>query len=447
MGKNLYFTNSSSKITKLTNSPQWTNVTPTTAERSVMQLVPVLKEAADSLSQPTPSKTVDAFGTRVWRRSMVQLPGKDRAINEVCVEKVGEPADETLVVVHGYGAGLGFFYRNMEPMSRMPGWKMYALDMLGMGNSSRPRFKIHAKSREDQVIEAENFFVDALEDWRKARNIERFTLLGHSLGGYLAVSYAIKYPGHLKKLILASPVGVPEDPYAVNENLPEPRESTLENEFTKDQETVTKPASANAAPVAPRRPYPSWLVWLWDANFSPFSFVRMSGPFGPRLVSGWTSRRFNHLPENEHKLLHDYSFSIFKQRGSGEYALAYILAPGAFARRPVIDRIDQVGRQEVKQADGTVLKETGIPIVFMYGENDWMDVAGGLASEVKLNKKREEILKTASAEDRQNERGSVSVVVVPKAGHHLYLDNPNDFNRLIKEEMEDTMRESKKLQQ
>src|SRR5690606_7731719 len=51
------------------------------------------------------------------------------------VERVGEEVKETLVMVHGYGAGLGFFYRNYEPLTRMPGWKLYSLDMLGMGNS------------------------------------------------------------------------------------------------------------------------------------------------------------------------------------------------------------------------------------------------------------------------------------------------------------------------
>lgn len=418
------------------------------AQSKVMSLVPVLKEAADSLSQPAPSKIPDTIGTRVWRSSMVQLSGKDRALNEVCIERVGEEAEETLVMVHGYGAGLGLFYRNFEPVTRLPGWKLYALDMLGMGNSSRPKFKIHAKSREDQVIEAESFFIDALEEWRKARNIERFTLLGHSLGGYLAVSYALKYPGHLKKLILASPVGIPEDPYAVSAAMPEPNESTLENEFTKDQQTIAHINSTPAgSPAAPRKPLPSWLVWLWDANFSPFSFIRMSGPLGPRLVSGWTSRRFNHLPGDEPQTLHDYAFSIFKQRGSGEYALGYILAPGAYARRPVIDRIQQVGRQPLPQnSTAKALKETGIPIVFMYGENDWMDVAGGLASEVKINKAREEILKTATAEEKRNDRGSARVVVIPKSGHHLYLDNPDDFNKVLREEMEETMRESKRLQ-
>lgn len=426
------------------------------AERNVLAFMPYIREVADGItSAVTSTNRPDPYGTRIWKRSLVQLSGKNRALNEVCVEREGEETEETLVMVHGYGAGLGFFYKNFEPVTRIPGLKLYALDMLGMGNSSRPPFKIHAKTKEDKVAEAEAWFVDALEEWRKARKIERFTLLGHSLGGYLAVSYALKYPGHLKKLILASPVGIPEDPYAVNASMPEPEESTMQSEFTQDQQSVTEPNDAAQvqmakknkmpSPNAPRRPLPGWLVWLWDANISPFSLVRMAGPLGPRVVSGWTARRFNHLPEDEAQALHDYSFSIFKQKGSGEYALAHILAPGAYARMPVINRIQDVGRQPIPQTDtAAASKETGFPVVFMYGENDWMDVAGGLAAEEKLKEMKRKVLLTGTDEEKRRENGSARVVVVPKAGHHLYLDNPDHFNNVLRKEMEETIQAEKR---
>jgi cardiolipin-specific phospholipase len=390
---------------------------------------------------------------------MVQLSGKNRALNELAIERVDEQAEDTLVMLHGYGAGLGFYYKNFEPLSRPKGWRLYALDMLGMGNSSRPPFKIHAKDPKEKITEAENWFIDALEEWRKARNIEKFTLLGHSLGGYLAVCYALKYPGRLNKLILASPVGIPEDPWAVNADMPEPEESTLANEFVQDQESIVRrePAGDNAAylqaenkaaaaakpnttTTPPKRPIPNWLVWLWDANISPFSIVRMAGPLGPRFVSGWTTRRFNHLPPEEKDALHTYSYSLFRQKGSGEYALPYILAPGAYARNPIINRIEEVGRQVITPATETApaVKETGLPIVFMYGENDWMDVAGGYAAEEKVKQRIVKALMEGSEEEKRNERGSAKVVVIPNAGHHLHLDNPDEFNTVIRREMEDT---------
>ena len=35
-----------------------------------------------------------------------------------------------------------------------------------------------------------------------------FYLMGHSFGGYMSGNYAVRYPQHLKKLVLLSPIGV-----------------------------------------------------------------------------------------------------------------------------------------------------------------------------------------------------------------------------------------------
>ncbi|KAI1172890.1 Alpha/Beta hydrolase protein [Nemania sp. FL0916] len=448
----------------------WSSVSPTVAERNVISCIPYLREAvaaetsplaripsAEDPGQALTSGQNDPYGPRIFKSSMVTLSGKNRGLNEFSVERVGEPVDDALVMLHGYGAGLGFYYKNFEPLSRLAGWKIYALDWLGMGNSKRPPFRIAAKDPKEKITEAENWFIDALEEWRKIRKLEKFTVIGHSLGGYLAVSYALKYPGHIKKLILASPVGVPEDPYAVDAEMPEPTESTMQAEFTVDQQATTahhsgskvpngniQSAGATDAETPKRRPYPNWLVWLWDANVSPFSIIRLAGPLGPRFVSGWTARRFNHLPETERQTLHDYAYSLFRQKGSGEYVLPYVLAPGAHARRPIINRIHAVGRQTITPAteSSPAVKENGFPIVFMYGENDWMDVAGGLASEERLKEAKAKVLLQATDEEKKKENGSCKVIVVNKAGHHLYLDNPEEFNDYITKEMNATRKET-----
>ncbi|KAI9778978.1 MAG: hypothetical protein M1839_007789 [Geoglossum umbratile] len=428
------------------------------------------------------NSVTDPYGPRTWHSNLVRLSGNDRALNEFMVERDGELVEENLVMLHGYGAGLGFFYKNFEGLSRNKGWKIYALDLLGMGRSSRPTFRVHAKDQKGKISEAENWFIDALEEWRVQKKIDRFTLIGHSLGGYMAVAYALKYPGHLKKLILASPVGIPEDPYAVNAEMPDPENSTLANEFSQDQGDIVKDSNpkipesvktgdnnnflnarskaekdladgkAGNGANAPRRPLPKWLTYLWDANISPFSLVRWTGPLGPRFVSGWTSRRFSHLPPEEAQALHDYAYSLFRQRGSGEYVLAYLLAPGAFARDPLIRRIHGVGRQIIlppqsgdspPQSATESVKENGIPIVLMYGENDWMDIAGGFAAEQKIIDEKERTLKSASKEERKWDNGDAKVVIIKKAGHHVYLDGWEEFNQVMSEEMQDVVRREK----
>ncbi|KAI6984247.1 alpha/beta-hydrolase [Hortaea werneckii] len=456
-------------------SQWWAGLTPAMTEHKVLSFLPYLKKPPTQMQSGTtppdekqpmdvdqskakeaaPVRTTsetDPHGPRQWHSNLVQLAGKNRFLNEFSVERLGEETENNLVMLHGYGAGLGFYYKNFEPLSRLPSWKLYALDLLGMGRSSRPPFKINAKDKEGKVREAESWFIDALEEWRIKKGIEKMTLLGHSLGGYMAVCYALKYPGHLNKLILASPVGIPEDPYAVNDEMPESGDTSTAAEFEQAELEGGGPAGDNNnflnarkrqeeasrdGKPAPRKPLPKWLTTLWDANISPFSLVRLSGPLGPRLVSGWTSRRFSHLPPDEAQALHDYSYSLFRQRGSGEYALAYILAPGAFARSPLIRRIHGVGRQYLEdhkkpEPDAAAstpptdspqkVRETGVPIVLMYGDHDWMDVGGGYASKERLEAEKQKALANATEREKQMENGSVKVSVVPKAGHHVYLD-------------------------
>jgi len=298
-------------------------------------------------------------------------------------------------------------------------------------------------------------------------------MAGHSLGGYLSFRYSVKYPERVNKLIMASPVGVPEDPYSVKQPLPDDDQSN----FASSQDSMSRsnpdlpgglsvpaevqratsaPGSPGAstatlpderdalasqpASPAPRRPLPKWLVYLWDANVSPFSLIRWSGPLGPRLVSGWTTRRFQQLPSDQHQALHNYAYSLFRQRGSGEYALAYILAPGAFARRPLIWRVQDLAS---KVGPG------GIPSVWMYGDSDWMDIAGGFAAEEKIRNTPVPTEEGGSpvAEgyrggeawrgEKKGLGGEAKVLVVQNAGHHLYLDGHEEFNRMIVDEMKD----------
>ena len=41
-------------------------------------------------------------------------------------------------------------------------------------------------------IETDAWFLDSFEEWRKAKNLNNFILLGHSLGGYVAAKYALQ---------------------------------------------------------------------------------------------------------------------------------------------------------------------------------------------------------------------------------------------------------------
>ena len=118
-----------------------------------------------------------------------------------------------LVMVHGMGAGVGMWSLNLETMSsKRP---LYAMDVLGFGRSSRPNF-----SRDPLIAETE--FVESIEEWRREMNLEKFVLLGHSLGGFIAASYAMRYPNRIKHLILVDPWGFPELPSESERKTPIP---------------------------------------------------------------------------------------------------------------------------------------------------------------------------------------------------------------------------------
>ncbi|XP_016150318.1 1-acylglycerol-3-phosphate O-acyltransferase ABHD5 [Sinocyclocheilus grahami] len=101
-----------------------------------------------------------------------------------------------LVLLHGFGGGVGLWVKNLPALAQ-EGRAFFALVMLGFGRSSRPTFG----------RDAEEQFVQALEDWRKAEGLEHMILLGHDLGGYVSTTYALKYPHRLKHLVLVEPWG------------------------------------------------------------------------------------------------------------------------------------------------------------------------------------------------------------------------------------------------
>ncbi|PIA57202.1 hypothetical protein AQUCO_00600140v1 [Aquilegia coerulea] len=239
-----------------------------------------------------------------WFRSTSDQP---RFINTVTFDsKEGSP---TLVMVHGYAASQGFFFRNFDALASR--FKVIAIDQLGWGGSSRPDFT--CKSTE----ETEAWFIDSFEEWRKSKNLSNFILLGHSFGGYVAAKYALKHPEHVQHLILVGPAGFSSDSDA------------SKSEWLTRFRATWKGAIANH---------------LWESNFTPQKVIRGLGPWGPNLVRRYTSARFGAystgelLTEEESRLLADYTYHTLAAKASGELCLKYIFSFGAFARLPLLHR-------------------------------------------------------------------------------------------------------------
>ena len=59
------------------------------------------KKATQEVSMVTTTSAADPFGPRQWHSNLVKLSGKNRALNEFSVERVGEENEQNLVMLHG----------------------------------------------------------------------------------------------------------------------------------------------------------------------------------------------------------------------------------------------------------------------------------------------------------------------------------------------------------
>lgn len=98
---------------------------------------------------------------------------------------------DPLVIIHGGGDGARAWLRNAEELSKY--YSVYVPDLPGFGLNQSANDKFHLPE-----------FVAFIEDFSCALGIERFHLVGHSIGGGIALHYALKFPQKVEGLVLVS---------------------------------------------------------------------------------------------------------------------------------------------------------------------------------------------------------------------------------------------------
>ena len=195
-----------------------------------------------------------------------------------------------------------------------------------MGRSARVPFVVTAKRNDipGRVREAEAFFVDSLEEWREKMKLDKMTLVGHSLGAYMSVAYALKYPTRVSRLVLLSPAGVPRDPNAVASPTDD---QTSDGYVSIDDARLSRKVGVDEIKAEQRnqgrRQGRMWrlFTYLWEEGWSPFQVVRSAMWYGPILVGKYSARRFPGFTDEEVKEVHDYILNITLAKGSGEYCI------------------------------------------------------------------------------------------------------------------------------
>ncbi|MFZ5743455.1 MAG: alpha/beta hydrolase [Pseudomonadota bacterium] len=103
-----------------------------------------------------------------------------------------------LVLAHGYAEHLGR-YRAVAEFFTAAGYAVHALDHRGHGKSGGTRAVIDSFANADADIDQ---LVDKV---RADSGLQRIKLVGHSMGGSLALNYALNHPEKLSGLVLSGP--------------------------------------------------------------------------------------------------------------------------------------------------------------------------------------------------------------------------------------------------
>jgi pimeloyl-ACP methyl ester carboxylesterase len=120
--------------------------------------------------------------------SHLRVDGIDVAFSDV---GVGEPA---LLLIHGLGSYMPVWQRNIDDLARAH--RVVAIDLPGYGKSAKGNFE-YSMAFYARVVDG---VVDRLA-------LRRVVLVGHSMGGQIAMTHALAHPGKAEALVLVAPAG------------------------------------------------------------------------------------------------------------------------------------------------------------------------------------------------------------------------------------------------
>ncbi|MBA3923667.1 MAG: alpha/beta fold hydrolase, partial [Nostocaceae cyanobacterium] len=122
------------------------------------------------------------------RNSRMKLSG-----GRIFWREIGEGT--AVILLHGSWQDSGQWVAVMDYLRQ--DHHCFAPDLLGFGDSEHP-----------QIHYSIDFEVECLAEYLEALKLRHVYLVGHSLGAWVAASYALKYPDQIGGLVLLAPEGV-----------------------------------------------------------------------------------------------------------------------------------------------------------------------------------------------------------------------------------------------
>ncbi|MEC9361944.1 MAG: alpha/beta hydrolase [Pseudomonadota bacterium] len=120
------------------------------------------------------------------------------------IHYLDEGKGPVVVFLHGSGNGASGYsnFKHNYPALVEAGYRVIVPDMIGFGYSDKP----------DDVEYPLDFFIECMKQLLDVVGIDRYTLVGNSLGGAVALGFALAHPDHVERLVLMAPGGLNDLP-------------------------------------------------------------------------------------------------------------------------------------------------------------------------------------------------------------------------------------------
>ncbi|MDQ0065501.1 alpha/beta fold hydrolase [Chryseobacterium lathyri] len=130
-----------------------------------------------------------------------------------------KPNGKTILLLHGKNFNGAYWEKTAKDLSDK-GFRVVIPDQIGFGKSSKPQSYQFSFS---QLAENTKAILDKLE-------IDKTIVLGHSMGGMVAVRFTLLYPEKVQKLILENPIGLEDyKTFAAYQTIDQAYQSELKN--------------------------------------------------------------------------------------------------------------------------------------------------------------------------------------------------------------------------
>ena len=124
------------------------------------------------------------------------LYGQDVRMAYMDVPPEGTPNGRTVVLFHGMNFA-GFYWGGPIDTLRKEGFRVIVPDQIGFGRSSKPviPYNFHDMARNTHLL-------------LQHLKIEKAMIVGHSMGGMLAVRFSTQYPDATERVVIYNPIGL-----------------------------------------------------------------------------------------------------------------------------------------------------------------------------------------------------------------------------------------------